>query len=106
MPKENQINQGQVEAWKVIEELVERHFKLASIHDLADATGLSVHQTRRILVTWEYIGMVEKRGDMWRLSQFLTHQLPGKLQLALADTFLDFIPIRIKKGEKNAEEEK
>jgi DNA-binding transcriptional regulator YhcF (GntR family) len=89
MPKENQL---QIESWSVITALIKRHFKLASLQELADDTELNIHKVRRIMQTWETLGLVEKRADLWRLSAYFSHTLPGELQLALADSFGEFIP--------------
>lgn len=92
MSREKQINQGQVEAWQVIEALIKRHFEMSSAAGLAGMTNMNITKVRRILVTWEHLGLVERRGDLWRLSPYLTKLLPAKLQQSLVDTFKAFIP--------------
>jgi len=80
---EQLINGLQIESWR---------YDLASIAELAADTGLTQTKIRRILATWERLGIAEQRGSLWRLTEYLQTHLPHRLALGLAQRFAGMCP--------------
>jgi len=85
MPDNPQTLDGVIEAWNVIEALADLQYDLAGIDDLAQVLDIHPARVRRILGTWIEIGLVEKRGSLYRLSSYLAYNIPNRLKLALAE---------------------
>lgn len=79
------FNTGLIDAWRVIEYLAERQFDLANVAEISRELELDYSKTRRILFTWEHLGLIERRGDMWRLTELLTCRIPHKLKCAMSE---------------------
>jgi len=80
-----QLNMIQVQSWKVLEYLIDQQYDLASTGEVSRATEMPEHVARRILMTWEFVGLVERRGNLWRLTPYLSTEIPYRLKLALAE---------------------
>lgn len=72
-------NELQIDAWKVIEELVDREPEGATVETLASVLNLHQGKIRRILSTWEVLGLVRNKGGWYYLTEKLTHTLPGHI---------------------------
>lgn len=91
MSEKLDINELQVKAWRAVEALADRQFDLTSVEEMAEAIKTSKAQARRILLTWEFLGIAERRGEMWRLTESLMNKVPQKLRMALLDKQTTFI---------------
>jgi len=81
------VNSLQVTSWRIIEALIECQYDLASVKEIASYVGCTEAQARRCLLTWEVVGLAERRNDLWRLTSYLTSEIPQRLKLVLAEKF-------------------
>ena len=88
--KRSEIKEQIVQAWSVIEALIEAGAEPQSPGALAKACNLTYSKTRRILITWERLGLVERKGNNWTYTKYLTIDIPKRLQAQAAETYRKF----------------
>ena len=81
------LNQLQVDAWRAIEYMVEQEFGMFSIKRLSEDLGIEYSRLRRILKTWEALGVVEQFRGLWSLSSYLPIKLPQKARAVYERNF-------------------
>ena len=70
------LNQLQIDAWRVIEYMVEREFGMFSIKRMSEDLGIDYSRLRRILKTWEALGVIERHNGLWMLTNTLVRDIP------------------------------